>query len=298
MDRRGGCCISRYKPAMGYDTFKVNNIMLRFRPIAPKPAAPGSVPYAPAVQETVKGTRRNKRRYVRSTESTGKISKNSGKKKKAASPAPEIENQYSYGKTESCSSSVSSLERDATVVTLPLLPEKPDRKESPASSEMVERTGSTGSNGPVWLRECHVPAVLRGLGSWVIVEGVTGTWKLDGYSLGRSDREKLMNLERDTCPGLTSDDLNRVTWTNSAYSDMVGLKGGAAAWVVLGDGVLLPATKEAALTCRVRVVTCGGKEESYDRRGGLVVLCDVWRMDGGGFAWRLDTELSLRLGVN
>ncbi|CAH9116287.1 unnamed protein product [Cuscuta europaea] len=294
MDRRGGCCISRYTPPVGYDTFKVNNIMLRFRPIAPKPAAPGSVPDEPAFQETVKGTRRNKRRYVRSTASNDKMNKKSGKKNKAASPAPEIENQYSHGKTESCSSSVSSLERDATVVTLPLLPEKPDRRESPALPDLVERTGSTG---PGWLRECHVPAVLRGVGSWVIVEGVTGTWQIDGYSLGRCDREKRMNLERDTCPGLTSDDVNRVTWTNSAYKEMVGQKSGAAAWVVLGDGVRMPATKEAALTCRVRVVRCGGKEESYGRRGGLVVLCDVWRMDGGGFAWRLDTELSLRLGL-
>ncbi|KAL0415716.1 UNVERIFIED_CONTAM: hypothetical protein Slati_3403500 [Sesamum latifolium] len=42
MDRRagGGCCIARYAGG-AYDKSKVDRIMQRFRPIAPKPAAGG-----------------------------------------------------------------------------------------------------------------------------------------------------------------------------------------------------------------------------------------------------------------
>ncbi|VFQ93727.1 unnamed protein product [Cuscuta campestris] len=97
-----------------------------------------------------------------------------------------------------------------------------------------------------------------------------------------------MNLARDTCPGFLSDGLNRVTWANAAYREMVGHSGGGA--VVVGEGVEVPPITAAAFTCRVRVVTCGGKCR--------VLWCDVWRMDGGGFAWRLDTEVALTLGLD
>ncbi|CBI15623.3 unnamed protein product, partial [Vitis vinifera] len=42
MDAKGGCCIARYAGG-AYDMSKVDRIMLRFRPIAPKPTSAGSV---------------------------------------------------------------------------------------------------------------------------------------------------------------------------------------------------------------------------------------------------------------
>nr|POE72662.1 hypothetical protein CFP56_18663 [Quercus suber] len=39
MDGRGGCCIASYGANGVYDMSKMDMIMLRFRPIAPKPAA-------------------------------------------------------------------------------------------------------------------------------------------------------------------------------------------------------------------------------------------------------------------
>jgi len=135
------------------------------------------------------------------------------------------------------------------------------------------------------------PQPVQVVGSWVKVESVTDAW-VEGYGLGRTDEEKLINLERDSCPGFISDGLNRVRWANKAYKAMVGEGAGeVVVWLVMKDDVRLPDNKStAAFTCRVRVVRCGKEKNS------LILPCDVWRMDGGGFAWRLDTEAALSLG--
>ncbi|XP_019198386.1 PREDICTED: uncharacterized protein LOC109192268 [Ipomoea nil] len=325
MDGRGGCCIARYTGGgAAYDTSKVGRIMLRFRPIAPKPAADGSVSGASSVAESkeVRTTAaRRKRRYVRDSESTGKTASGVNpnrrpckKRKAAAAPVTEEENE-SNGKTESGgSSSVSSVEREP-VITLPLLPEKPERKECPATA--ARESKKQEPKDPVWLsfgnqlqqpRDSHVPRhvpygggpanvppATRVVGSWVQVEGITGTWIDHGNCLGRTDQDKIMNLDRDTCPGFISDAQNRVRWANAAYRNLLGHRatengGEAAVFVAMGDGVRLPPPSPAAFTCRVRVVTPAGKEKS-----SRVLLCDVWRMSGGGHAWRLDTEAALSL---
>jgi hypothetical protein len=84
----------------------------------------------------------------------------------------------------------------------------------------------------------------------------------------------------DTCPGFISDGYGRVTWINGAYREMMGE--GVVALVMKVNGV------------RVVQFACGSGRE----RNSLTVPCDVWRMDCGGFAWRLDVKaaLSLRLG--
>lgn len=326
MDGRGGCCIARYTGGAAYDMSKVGKIMLRFRPIAPKPAADGSVSAAtnmPESKENRTTAARRKRRYVRDSECNGKTAsggcsnKKSCKKRKLA-PVTEEENE-SNGKTESGGSSVSSVERE-TVVTLPLLPEKPERKEYPARKPTHFAMQKQEQKDPIWLSfgnqlqqpqdasDSHVTGHVRNgrapaavppeervvVGSWVRVESVTGTWVDHGNSLGRTDQEKIMNLDRDRCPGFISDGQNRVRWANGAYRNLVGQNGGppggeVVVRVVMGDGVKLPATTTAAFTCRVRVVT-SGKEKS-----SRVLLCDVWKMEGGGHAWRLDTEAALSL---
>ncbi|KAH0690230.1 hypothetical protein KY290_018475 [Solanum tuberosum] len=296
MDGRGGCCIARYA-AGAYDMSKVDRIMLKFRPIAPKPAVAGSsvsgTTTPPQKTEVPVRTGRWKRRYVKENNKNSNNSKRSnsgsspsGRKRKAPSP----EENESSGKTVS---------GGETVVTLPLLSESPERKDR--SVDVVKK------NAPIWLsfggnqennngqlQGCGgvmFPQPVQVVGSWVKVESVTDAW-VEGYGLGRTDEEKLINLERDSCPGFISDGLNRVRWANKAYKAMVGEGAGeVVVWLVMKDDVRLPDNKStAAFTCRVRVVRCGKEKNS------LILPCDVWRMDGGGFAWRLDTEAALSLG--
>ncbi|OVA14679.1 hypothetical protein BVC80_1817g22 [Macleaya cordata] len=250
--------------------------MLRFRPIAPKPAVSGSVSGETTPEKsdifTTRSTGRAKRRYVKDTNSTNK---RCCRKRKRVVPA---------------------VEERKNVVTLSLLPEQPDRKESPmrgspsdlkAETKFVEyvpgaiwskydinRSESPASSGGSSDRTSVVmPQPVRPVGSCVVVGCVTETF-MDGeelglgLGLGSTDEEKRSNLEMDTCPGFISDGFNRVRWTNEAYRRLVNQDGsvGEAKW-------------------------CGWKE-----RNSLIVPFDVWRMDGGGFAWRLDVKAALSLG--
>lgn len=266
MEGRGGCCIARYN-----DMSKVDRIMLKYRPIAPKPASAssggGSGGSAPESVELYGRNGRPKRRYVKNG------SKRFGSGRRKFSPEK--------------SSSGGSWSGGETMVTLPLLAESPEKKESPVRVEKA----------PIWLsfdrKEIagHVAGTdrpVRLVESCVKVECVMDTW-LDVDGLGRNDDEKVMSLDHDTCPGFVSDGYNSVTWTNKAYREMVG--GETRVWLVMKDLVLLPLMSEA-FTCRVRVVTC--------KNGGwtcaMIVPCDVWRMKNGGFAWRLDIKAALSLG--
>ncbi|KAL0429589.1 UNVERIFIED_CONTAM: hypothetical protein Sradi_0584900 [Sesamum radiatum] len=275
MDQRGGCCIARYAGGV-YDMSKVDRIMLRFRPIAPKPASTnGSLSGGASSGSTTPEnsgpsvkTGRGKRRHAGKDGSNSTVNKrNCNSRRRKSSP----ENTDSGG-------SVSGGEK--VVKTLPLLPE--DR-------------GSCG--GSVGLDDPTAPmGRMVVVGSWVKVECVTDTWVVGCYGydgIGRTDEERVRSLDLDTCPGFISDGLNRVRWTNAAYRKMVageGTGGGeVAAWLVVEEGVTLPVGC-TAFTCRVKVVTCG-KEKNPK-----TVPCDVWRMDCGGFAWRLDTTAALSLG--
>ncbi|KAJ8752009.1 hypothetical protein K2173_001035 [Erythroxylum novogranatense] len=307
MDRRGGCCISRYGGG-AYNMSKVDLIMLRFRPIAPKPAstsATASVASPSEGSEFGSKSCRGKRRYRTANVSNNK--KSCTRKRK-----------------------VLRGEKVDEVVTLPLLPESSDWK--------GEEGYPAKQNVPTWLsfgggeedvdhdvkmllyevsadRTVVMPHVSKVVGSCLTVECVTDTW-VDEDGLGHTDEQKRRNLERDTCPGLISDEFGRVTWTNEAYRKMVSHSTTAAddeaddggvdgvqvtSWLVMKER-LLPAAMtlagQRAFTCRVRLEyqsTCvngNGKE----MRTSSTVPCDVWRMDGGGYAWRLDVKAALCLG--
>ncbi|KAI3463637.1 hypothetical protein Pfo_020300 [Paulownia fortunei] len=303
MDQRGGCCIARYAGGV-YDLSKVDRIMLRFRPIAPKPASTnGSLSGGGSSSSTTPEnsglsvkTGRGKRRYAAKDGNNSTVNKRNNSRKRKSSP----ENTESGG-------SVSGGEKD--VKTLPLLPEAPDVKESPniASKQSFPlwlSFGNGGSGGGIvnpgaTHSELEDPTEAMGrrvvVWSWVKVECVTDTWVVGCYdygAMGRTDEDRVRSLHLDTCPGFISDGLNRVRWTNAAYRRMVageGAEGEVAAWVVVEEGVALPQGC-AAFTCRVRVVTCGKEKSSK------TVPCDVWRMGCGGFAWRLDTAAALSLG--
>ncbi|KAM3713375.1 hypothetical protein ACB098_01G253000 [Castanea mollissima] len=290
----------------------MNRVMLRFRPIAPKPAAGGSGSDGSSMDNKnaffAKG--RTKRKYVRVRKNNSSSSSNGSGYKRERKIGEEEKKE-------------GSLELEKRAVTLQLLPEKSERNESPES-------GSWGNiddegNGdppelPMWLNKFgdnkgatvtvtvstdekdHTAAVE----SWVTVESVTDSCMSVG-ELGSTDEERMRNLEEDTCPGFVSDGFDRVTWVNRAFKRMVVRKeqndrqsaensNNKMLMVWLVGKEKLPYLHEAeAFTCQVKLQhTCG--TEKKDNKCSQIVPCDVWRMDGGGFAWRLDVEAALSLG--
>ncbi|PON85315.1 von willebrand factor A domain protein [Trema orientale] len=345
MDGRGGCCIARYAAGgavYGYDMSKVGRIMLRFRPIAPKPVAGGSVSGAGASkvengENQVRGGR-GKRRLVRENNNNNSNKRNNNKrcnskKRKASSP-----DETSYDKKRRRFAA-----EEKVVTTLPLLPETPEPKDTPArisspkwlsfegfvsstknnivNNKNDKKTGQDNIYGGGRSADplaAMMPRPVRLAGSSVTVECVTDTWT-DGINkygwLGRTDEERRMSLERDTCPGFVSDGYGRVTWTNEAYRKMVaqwcgvhdGCCGGGGddqerdgqmmmmVWLVMKEKLPVATMLTCpAFTCRVRLqcYTDGNKEV----KSSLTLPCDVWRMDSGGFAWRLDVNAALCLG--
>ncbi|CAL0330106.1 unnamed protein product [Lupinus luteus] len=274
MEGRGGCCIARYETGGAYyDMREWDKIMLRFRPIAPKPVAGKSATASGGGSSSESsGAVRTKRKYARSVNNKSKTRRRN-------------------------TTSSSEKQNHAPVVTLPLLPETPDlknltvpetkkvhnnaNKNMPASHAKIEPELK-----PFWYYGTTVSY------SCVTVESVTDTWQ-QGESLGSTDEDRMVNLSKDTCPGFISDGYGRVTWTNSAYRETV--VEGACVLLGMKKNVSVTVTNPLSFTCKVSVVcydTCGQERRS------LMVPCDVWSMEFGGFAWRLDVKaaLSLTLG--
>ncbi|XP_022954927.1 uncharacterized protein LOC111457037 [Cucurbita moschata] len=265
---RGGCCIARYV-GPPYDMSKVDKIMLRFRPIAPKPAVSsgsGSAGSTPEKSEVSGSTGRGKRKC-------GGNKRFGNRRKKGVAKDGGV----------LCSA-----------VTLPLLPEMPEGRNAPVwlSFEGVK----TGEDRAAAAAVVAVPQAVRMVASLVTVERVAEIAWGEGVELGSTDEERRRNLEEDTCPGFISDGEGKVTWTNKAYREMVG---GTAEVEEEAVRVRLEMKEEEtaeewwpAFTCRVKVQyrSRWGK----DRRS-LTAPCDAWRMDGGGFAWRLDVKAALSL---
>ncbi|XP_014507841.1 uncharacterized protein LOC106767453 [Vigna radiata var. radiata] len=285
MDGRGGCCIARYVPGASHVS-TVDKIMLRFRPIAPKPVA-ASMPSDASSSEssdTLLKTRAAKRKCASDINCTAK--RRTRRRKNTSSP-----------------------KQKPPAVTLPLLPETPVRKDSPArdltppvtkearNNDISNINNNLKKNGPMWVSFQNrsltskvepYGAIMGGWCSCVTVECVTNTW-VEGEWLGSTDEERRVRLSRDTCPGFISDGHGRVTWTNEAYGEMMKGERQAPVFLVMKEGALV---SYPSFSCKVKMV-----KYSFGReRGSLTLSCDVWRMDFGGFAWRLDVKTALRLG--
>ncbi|XP_040957838.1 uncharacterized protein [Gossypium hirsutum] len=202
-------------------TVNINPIMLRFRPIAPKPvigeSGSGGVQFGNKNLLLCKP--RAKRKYVR-------VRKNNIKRKKRSSSSSPSDHEESSKKTEK-------------VVTLQLLPEKTEaigsindengvvlEENNQDLPSLFNLNNSRWINRIAPLEEPDRKAVMSQteratvVESWVTVECVTETC-MDGRELGSTDVEKMKNLEADTCPGFISDGLNRVQWVNGAYKRML-----------------------------------------------------------------------------
>ncbi|KAJ0231304.1 hypothetical protein HA466_0299700 [Hirschfeldia incana] len=295
MDGRGGCCIARYGGYGGrYGLSKADRIMLRFRPIAPKPASDG------------RGASLGAGKYGSTTNSGG----SSDAPAKSGRGKRKCQKESSGGNPRRCNRRKISNVPDGGVaaVTLSLLPETPDERAFP-DLNVSPAENDQKRNGPLWLSfsggDGGMPTPYKTteisprrtvvVSSCVTVERVTDAW-IDGHGLGRTDEEKKMSLVRDPCPGFISDGVGRVTWTNEAYRKMAKEGAPGMSYDHFHVNVRLvmkerPMLTYSAFTCRVRLqYTCRDCE-----RGSVTVPCDVWRMDGGGFAWKLDVKAALCL---
>nr|GMD01227.1 uncharacterized protein LOC109158085 [Ipomoea batatas] len=240
----------RPTPAASRDKTIINRMMLRFRPIAPKPAADTpstTTTTTPASsgsksKDLVTERPRSKRKYVR----VKKMRKRKG-----------IRTQSICNNNDMTGGEEGKSER-MTALTLQLLPESnscnTNFNRSSPNKGSIQKTFLMNFDN---LHDTHQMGWRDGSGrvveSWVMVDGMTDTW-VDGGELGYSDTEKMKNLERDSCPALISDALNRVQWVNPAYRK---------------------------LTAKMQSKT---------------MPCDVWKMEFGGLAWRLDAKAALCLG--
>ncbi|XP_054802260.1 uncharacterized protein LOC129306001 [Prosopis cineraria] len=275
------------------DKTMINRLMLRFRPIAPKPEVGGPLlgPSPTFRDIAVVPARRTKRKYVRVRRS-GKESKN-GRERSVA----QLEELKSRSET-----------------TLQLL------QENRAEQRVSSKGGAWDSASMYECQEDGGPFIRLNLNlnlnlmndreealgeiavmsprrkeaeTWVTVDYVSETC-MDALGLGRTDMENLTNLGGDTCPGFVSDRLNRVVWVNRAFRKMVmGLN---------HHEDEEPPEMEVRLVMRERLAysafTCQLKVQYTWWKGKFsqMVPCDAWRMDCGGFAWRLDVKAALKLG--
>ncbi|KAJ8491960.1 hypothetical protein OPV22_013681 [Ensete ventricosum] len=290
MVRGGGCCITMYGRVGDVDAaWKVRRIMLRFRPIAPKPASAetGSPAVSVVSTEARAVARRPKRK--RSAKSQGwKL------RKGHATAAKEDEKSPS------------------TIVTLPLIPETPEGKDEATESSMQHSSPVTPAAAvvPTWMGRgvgegAESWSVRRVVSLWVMVECVTDMWR-EGEIASRSDEGVKAALAADECPGFVSDVWERVTWTNDACRRMVvgsslGDRGvreeDQEVRVELVTRELVPSAWECrAFTCRVRVRQAKPPGRQTTPSSPLAAPCDVWRLDSGGCAWRLDVKAALSLG--
>ncbi|KAE8680883.1 Cytochrome C1 family isoform 1 [Hibiscus syriacus] len=284
-------------------TVNINPVVLRFRPIAPKPmtgeydSCGGQV----GNKNLLLCKPRAKRKYVR-------VRKNNIKRNKRSSsspPLPPDHDQQTSNKTEK-------------IVTLQLLPEKTEANGS-INDENIAILGGNNQDLPSLFysnlnsrsaepdRTAVVSQTEREtvVESWVTVECVTDTC-MAGRELGSTDVEKMKNLEADTCPGFISDGFNRVQWVNRAYERMLTVGKGRKEWLPAVSPpqikVWLVIKKDlpnfcTAFSCKVRL------QFTWMNKCSTIMLpCDVWKIDGaggghGGFVWRLDVEAALSLGL-
>lgn len=287
--------------------WKMGRIMLKYRPIAPKPVCGGAVAAGPV--EAKSSGRRGKRKGCMKE---GRRGRRSAKKMAAAAAA--VEEAGAFREEQ---------EKNNSVVTLPLMPVTPERKESTATptpsptasggpvawQQVGTTTSASGSSCSSSNNNCSnisspsspsvvvAPRPVRAVGSWVTVEGVTDAWGEGGVHVSPVAYAAL--LEGDTSPVLISDACGQVTWTNAAYKQMVvgpseeddEQEEEEVMRVALVTKGMVPAGA-MCFTCMVRV------RYACKRRGGKVSMaapCDVWRLADGRLVWRLDVAAALSL---
>ncbi|KAI9076030.1 hypothetical protein K1719_041964 [Acacia pycnantha] len=282
--------------AGGQDKTMINTLMPRFRPIAPKPAAGGPLlGRSPTFKDNdIISLRRTKRKYVRVRRSCKESNKDRERtvakeevKSRSATTLQLLEENRAEQKVSSKGGAWCSVTSHTVTVT--------DKEEEEASNPFIRLSlnlNLMNNDGKEALGQTAVmPPPSKTVETWVTVEYVSETC-MEALGLGCTDTEKLANLGRDTCPGFVSDGLNRIVWVNRAFRKMVMSRNNDEETPEMEVRLVMRgALAYSAFTCQVKVQYTWGKEKCSQ-----MVPCDAWRMDGGGFAWRLDVKAALSLG--
>ncbi|KAJ0667770.1 hypothetical protein HanPI659440_Chr17g0681471 [Helianthus annuus] len=262
----------------------INEIMLRFRPIAPRPVSvERSVGFVPVK------TKRVKRKYVRV------------KRKKKVDEEYDNKGWMSLDSMQLVSTPNESVTDPVRKVFIP------DQWISFDLSEKNKNNNNKNNKMCRWITTARPSLGLHDvdqtrrvtsralLESWITMESVIGTCE-DENPLGYTDEEILKDMETDSCPGFISNGYDEVQWVNLAYRRMVdpeNEKEGAQVVVSLVVKVEKSAFEYwPAFSCRMRVVY----DLLSEKKKQITVPCDVWKLDSGGYAWRLDVKAALSLG--
>ncbi|KAF4385795.1 hypothetical protein F8388_010351 [Cannabis sativa] len=331
MEGRDGWHVASFQATTTSNKTIINPVMLRFRPIAPKPVTGGSYTADNNTSSILRPTKRVKRKYVRVRRDIN------NKKDKNPRRSTVTNNNGSSGLQEG---------ETTTTVTLQLLPEKSDGRDlnggtgcgAPGSWMYCTAVQDNNDNNKLMMNDNNYnPRKAAGddevldrrgaaaVESWVTVESVTDTC-MDVRGLGCTDVERIKNLEKDTCPGFVTDGyFSRVEWVNGAFKKMVVEEEEEAemwwpevvVWLVVApnnnnnnkyiknnndnnrNSISISRTELGlmgpAFTCRVRVQFKRANNCNYKEVCSKIMPCDVYRMDCGGFAWRLDVKAALSL---
>lgn len=291
---RVGACSNDGGPSDGNNIF--NGIMLRFRPIAPKPVT-GVSPTSQSNNAASLPGKRTKRRYVRIRRNNRYVRKNNGKN--------------SSEKVAETERTVTDELENVAVVTLQLMPEKDTPEGSSLGGDSwcknvdldltVEKIQilddpkqQQRENAVKCLDLMTTAEKTAAVESYVTVESVTGTC-MGEELVGSTDTEKVKNLEADTCPCFVSDGYSNVRWVNDAYKRMVvndeEEEREVVVWLKVKESIAW-CYSYPAFTCGVRLQYTWRNEKCTK-----MVPCDVWKLDCGGFAWKLDVKAALSLGL-
>lgn len=274
----------------------IDQIMLKFRPIAPKPVTAGS-DNSSLLRDRIIKRKRVKRKYVRVKQR--KSSKNNNNN-----------NDNSLSINDKTTSWL-DLEKMIDVCNgNELIVTDPSQKVSNWISfgvpkNIIGKITDSGTLDRSSSSDLHGTDLTIGVQrqksveSWITMESVTGTCD-DRKLLGYCDDEIVKNLEGDRCPGFISNGYDEVVWVNQSYRKMLDLKDDkdgspvseVAVWLVVKVEKSKMIRYLPALSCRVRIEYRLSEKKTQT----MVVPCDVCMMDSGGFAWRLDVESALSLG--
>lgn len=260
------------------DKASVDTLMLKYRPIAPKPTTTGQ----PLVGDNNSSVmRRTKRKYVRVSKNN-KATCRSKNGVRSVSTDPE-----------------NSRERE-DIVTLQLMPERSDLSSYESTPLSLDHPTVETRKSDTWLLvnggdEAVHPVPVE---TWVTVESVNAGGSVS-HAIGWTDEEIADALDKDTCPTFVSDGSNRVVMVNEAYRRIVTGDGGfeRESSSLLPQVIVWLVVDQTAAFSDYRTFTCKVRLEYTWRETKYVktVPCDVWKMDFGGFAWRLDTTAALTL---
>ncbi|GAA0151418.1 hypothetical protein LIER_10144 [Lithospermum erythrorhizon] len=319
-----GSCMAR-TPLDLDNKLMISQIMQKFRPIAPKPLSSEGKSLSNDVVISAKKTGRIKRKYSRRKKGVCKKSTHIKKKEEFIG-----ENSGSIIDDEVVTTTLQLLPLksgdkpcclfESSQILKSLSSSKSSEEDAQADDQVAyEHTAlllkcpynflNLSSLSPGGKEEISMMRQkVRVVETWIVIEFITGICIEfhNNLLLWLSDNEKIKHLQLDLSPCFVSDNLDKVVFVNEAYKKMVlfshedinnnFVENNCKVKVELVMKEKVPNWFPKAFSCTARVIQYKwwrGQEKKFSR----TIPCDVWRMDIGGFAWKLDTKTALGLGL-